>query len=355
MAAEPAVAIRAVAGLASVRPTLLAKVAVGVAIPALAQRLLLHRAAAKLPACPESRAVGGDASSLPTGDSTLPPGATLTSGSAPPSIFNTIDNPWGVNQTGVQGGGDALTALQGGAPSASLPSNLAQGTGDLNATSGANVLGTPPTGQSAAPGLPGVGGPGDLTSAQPQQKLAGTGTPDANQSVLKSLGISNPLGAAVGAAGLGFNLAQGQKPPAFTPQMQAQADALTAQGKQLMSYLQSGSLPPGLKAGLDQATAAAKAKIISNFASQGLNTDPNQNSALASQLAQVDQQALISTAQIGQQLLSTGITETGLSSDLYKTLAQIDATQTANIGKAIANFAQALSGSGGGTTIKLGG
>ena len=126
--------------------------------------------------------------------------------------------------------------------------------------------------------------------------------------------------------------------------MQAQAASLNSQGQQLLSYLQSGTLPAGLQASLTQATSAAKTKIISNFAAQGLNTDPTQNSALASELAQVDQQALISTAQIGQQLMTTGLQETEMSSSLYTTLANIDQTQTANIGKAIANFASSLSG-----------
>ena len=170
---------------------------------------------------------------------------------------------------------------------------------------------------------------------------------------MESLGIKNPLQTAIGAAGLGYNMLQGQQAPKFSPEMQAQAANLDANGKQLMSYLQSGNLPPGLKTSLDQATASAKAKIISNFASQGLNTDPTQNSVLAQQLAQVDQQAVISTAQMGQQLMQSGLAQSGLSSDLYKTLANIDATQTANIGKAIANFASSLGGGGGGINLKL--
>lgn len=171
---------------------------------------------------------------------------------------------------------------------------------------------------------------------------------------MSSLGIKNPLGTAIGAAGLGYAMTQGQQAPKYSPQLEAQANALSAQGKQLLSYLQSGTLPDGLKAQLEQATSAAKAKIMSNFASQGLNTDPTQNSVLAQQLAQVDQQALISTAQMGQQLMQSGLAASGLSSDLYKTLANIDQTQTAAIGKAIANFAAATAGGGGGINLKLG-
>jgi hypothetical protein len=187
------------------------------------------------------------------------------------------------------------------------------------------------------------------TAAGAAPAAAGGGT----KSVLESLGIKSPLGAAIGAAGLGYSMMQGQQAPKFSPELQAQAARLDANGQKLMAYLQEGNLPPGLKASLDQATAGAKAKIISNFAAQGLNTDPTQNSVLAQQLAQVDQQAVISTAQMGQQLMQSGLAQSGLSSDLYKTLSQIDQTQTASIGKAIANFAGALGG-GGGTTLKIG-
>ena len=198
-----------------------------------------------------------------------------------------------------------------------------------------------------------LGQPAAATGAAASAPAAGGDSKD--KGVLDSLGIKNPLGAAIGAAGLGYSVLQGQQTQKYSPEMLAQAQSLNSQGQQLLSYLNSGTLPAGLQASLTQATSAAKAKVISNFASQGLNTDPTQNTALAAQLEQVDQQALISTAQIGQQLMTSGIQETGLSSDLYKTLASIDQTQTANIGKSIAAFASSISGSGGGINLKLGG
>lgn len=208
---------------------------------------------------------------------------------------------------------------------------------------------------SALNGLPGVGEtPPDLSSKIKGGTAGGTSDNSGSGGILNSLGIKNPLVAAVGAGGLGYALSQGQAQTKYSPELEAQARSLNTQGQQLLSYLQSGTLPAGLQASLNQATSAAKAKIISNYAAQGLNTDPSQNSALQQQLQQVDQQALISTAQMGQQLMQSGIQETGLSSDLYKTLVGIDQTQTANIGKAIASFASALSGGGGGINLKLG-
>lgn len=248
----------------------------------------------------------------------------------------------GVGAAAPVGGGTSFTDLSGGAPFGAA-SGIDTGASGGPTTGGVTTpstqltpqqLGAPAAGASPAP--PAAGGGGD-------------------KSILDSLGIKSPLGAAIGAAGLGYSVLQGQKAPAYSAQLQQQASQLNAQGQQLLSYLQSGTLPEGLKASLTQATSAAKAKVISNFAAQGLNTDPSQNSALAQELAAIDQQALISTAQIGQQLMTSGIAESGLSSDLYKTLANIDQTQTANIGKAISNFAASMSGGGGGINLKLAG
>jgi hypothetical protein len=270
---------------------------------------------------------GGGVSTSPTSSLTSPLGIT---GAAAPSATAAISAPAGI----------------GGAPSdlASSfdPLNPNQAQGGI-VPNQSTALSPQQLGQSAA------------TTTAPTAAAPAAAAPAAagDKSVLDSLGIKNPLGAAIAAGGVGYSVLNGQKQDKYAADAAAQANALNAQGQQLLSYLQSGNLPPGLQASLTQATSAAKAKIISNFASQGLNTDPAQNSALASELAAVDQQALISTAQIGQQLMTSGIQETGLSSGLYTTLAGIDQTQTAAIGKSIANFASALSGGGGGINIKL--
>ena len=269
----------------------------------------------------------------------LPPNSTLDSGAAPSWSAN-------IQSTGDPSFSGAASFDESGFLGLNSASTSPSASGSLDATPGTNVITGSSQGSApaSAPGLPGVSASGDLSATNQQQN--NSTTPAGNKSLADSLGIKSGLGAAIGAAGLGY-AAVANKAPAYTPQLKAQADALSAQGQQLLSYLQSGTLPAGLKASLDQATAAAKAKIISNFAGQGLNTDPNQNSALQAELAAVDQQALISTAQIGQQLMTSGIQEAGVSSQLYTTLAGIDQTQTANIGKAIANFASSLGGGGG--------
>lgn len=280
---------------------------------------------------------GFSSSFSPDAGGAIPSGPSF--GSDPAMNFSTssIANP-----QGITGGATAA----GPSAAAIAPPFGTENPMDLTSTSFYDTGAGAGAGQTAPLTPEQMRGPGPAPAAAAQ--------PAGEKSVLESLGIKNPLGAAIGAAGLGYTALQGQQTPKFSPELMAQAARLDANGQKMMAYLQSGDLPPGLKASLDQATAAAKAKIISNFASQGLNVDPTQNSALAQQLAQVDQQALISTAQIGQQLMQTGLAQTGLSSDLYKTLANIDQTQTAAIGKSIANFAAAISGSGGGLNLKLG-
>lgn len=326
---------------------------------------------------------GGKGDSGSSGGGFVTPG-----GMGPTSVSDSARaGPAVPNQVSFGGSFDA-----GGGGSTPLAYSSDSGSTPQLNTSPLSNIAAPASGASAAPG--GVGGVPDLTSNQPigpgltsgnvnafggatfdpntglpqggaaTPATAGSAAPasagaggdtSSLKSLSESVGIKNPLGAAIGAAGLGYNILQGQQARPSTQNLEQQAAALNSQGQQLLSYLQSGNLPAGLKAQLDQATQAAKARVISNFASQGLSTDPSKNSVLAQQLSQIDQQALISTAQIGQNLMTTGLQESGLSSDLYKTLSQIDQTQTANIGRAIANFASSLNAGGGnGINIKLG-
>jgi hypothetical protein len=152
----------------------------------------------------------------------------------------------------------------------------------------------------------------------------------------------NPLGIGLAGAGLAYTMSQGQKQLPEQKALTDQAQKLTEQGQQFMKFLQTGTLPAGLQASVDQAKSAAKAAIISRHAAQGQSTDPNQNSALQQELAQADQNALIAVAQEGASLFQAGANEVQLSSQIYERLMQIDQQQTQNMGKSIANFASAL-------------
>ena len=73
---------------------------------------------------------------------------------------------------------------------------------------------------------------------------------------------NNLLPAAIAGGGLAYNLSQGQKPTAIQSQLQGQANQAGATGSQLSGYLTSGTLPPGLQTGVDNALAADKAHAV---------------------------------------------------------------------------------------------
>lgn len=256
----------------------------------------------------------------------------------------------------------AITAPATAAPAAPTAGAVAPPPGvtsplgvDPTSILGANA--PSPLDTAAYPAGP-VGAPGAATAAAPSATAAApSGTSGGFLSTLESslspsniasgIGSSiakNPLGLALATGGLGYDIMQGQKQSAAVNAMNAEAQQQGATGAQLEGYLSSGTLPPGLQASVTEAVKNAKATAISNMASQGLSTDPTKNTALAAELAGIDQQVPILTAQIGQQLLSSGEAASGLASNLYTSLANIDQTQTAQIGKSIAAMAAALSG-----------
>jgi len=263
--------------------------------------------------------------------------------------------------TGAEAGaaGGALAAPTGPAPAAPTAAAVAPPPGvssplgvDPTAALGANA--PSPLDTAAYPAGP-IGAPG-TAAATPVAGAAPSGSTGFLDTLQSSLAPSklaagigesvakNPLGLALAAGGLGYNVLQGQKQSDAVKALQSEAQQQGATGAQLEGYLTSGTLPPGLQQSVDLAVKNAKASAISNMASQGLSTDPKKNTALAAELAAIDQQVPILTAQIGEQLLQSGQAASGLASNLYTSLANIDQTQTAAIGKSIAAMAAALSG-----------
>lgn len=260
----------------------------------------------------DSLAAGGSPNASLTAPATAAPAAPSAGAVAPPAG---VSSPLGADPTAILG--------------ANAPSPLD------TAAYPAGPIGAPGAAPAAAPTGTSGGFLNTLESSLSPSKLA-AGIGD---SVAK-----NPLGLALAAGGLGYNIMQGQKQSAAVNALNAEAQQQGATGAQLEGYLTSGTLPPGLQASVAEAVQNAKATAISNMASQGLSTDPTKNTALASELAAIDQQVPILTAQIGQQLLQSGEAASGLASNLYTSLANIDQTQTAQIGKSIAAMAAALSG-----------
>ena len=276
----------------------------------------------------------------------------------------------------------------GGGGVTSLSSNVA------NANGSASVFDTGTAGLTPSPGVtPGgasassLSAPQGVTSAlgaDPTVAAPGGGALNAAPSVSAPSSIDslvkgatdsltkNALPTALGAAGLGYNILQGQKQSANQSALAADAAQATAnsgallnQGEALTQYLTNGTLPPAYQSQVDQAINDAKTKAIANAAAQGQPTDPTKNTALAQSLAAIDNQRGAMQTQVASQLFNSGAGlinsaqgAAGLSGQLYQTLVNNDTTQAANTGKAIATLAAALNGkssnSAGGVTVSTG-
>ncbi len=289
-------------------------------------------------------------------------GGTTASSGLSPDVAN-ANASTSVFDTGTKG----IPGLSSGTPG-TAPSLIPSGGGAAGVSSPLGVSGTiDPTAAGAAVDATGnvVGNTGGGSSSIADLlSNAGSGA-------MKSL-TSNPLGVALGAGGLGYNILQGQKNTANQNALVADAKQATANsnqmvqsGEALQQYLTSGTLPAGYQTIVDQAINDAKTTAISNAAAQGQPTDPTQNTALAATLAKIDASKPQMQAQVAQQLFSSGSTllqsgqaAAGLSGQLYQALVANDTTQAANTGKAIATLAAALNGKSqsniGGTTITVG-
>lgn len=305
--------------------------------------------------------------------------------------------------TGAIAGADTpIAALLGATPSAGF-GTTGIGSNVLNANASASPfdVGTKPVaalntaGQPAGTGASAVSAPGGVnavadptatvTGAQgatsvgggPLNPAPGGGSSSisdllgkAGGGAIKSL-TDNPLGVALGAGGLGYNILQGQKQTANQKALAADAakatansDSLVNQGQALQQYLTTGKLPDAYEQQVNNAINDAKTRAISNAAAQGQPTDPTKNTALAQTLAGIDNQrsGMVSTiaeklASSGATLINAGQSAAGLSGQLYQGLVANDTAAAKNTGAAIASLAAALNGRSqstiGGTNINV--
>ena len=268
-------------------------------------------------------AAGGDSAALDA----VAAGATP---SLAPAVDAASTSPFALGDVGLD---PSIAASYGGDAGASA-----------GAAPGAFDIGAAQEGSGAIQGIaanPAYGGPGGGSSF-----LSSLG-----QGAINSV-TKNPLGIAAAGAGLGLDILKGNPNDPNKTALQNEVGQLATQGSQLGSYLSKGTLPPALQAQLNQAVQAEKARIVSGYAAKGMPTDPSQNSALAQDLNNVDTNALAAKANTEIQLLNTGLKETGMSTEMYQILIQLDEQQNTQLMQAIASFAGALGG-GGGQTIKL--
>lgn len=284
--------------------------------------------------------VSGLSSGAPSdfGSPAAPAGGASAASAAPPAGAAPLD----------------LTSLAGGVPfTTASPASVDPSI--LPAAGGSGVLSAPSPGLPSSSSLLDFGG-GSLAGTPtitgpnavgPESVAGGTaaGSGAGSSGILGSPGsllnkISSP-GTLVAGGGLLYSLLKGNKVPDLS-NLQNQADTLGAQGTQLGSYLQSGTLPPGAQTAINQATAAAKAKVRSQYAAMGMSG----SSAETQDLNNIDLQAQTQAFGIADQLLQTGINESGLASGIYENLVAINQKQAQQTGSAIANLAAALSGGG---------
>jgi len=272
----------------------------------------------------------------------------------------------------------------GAAAPANLGAAASSGGGDL----GVDATGTPLTGYEGAVPSPANPQAGGQFGIQP------TGAAAQPQSILSNItsALTGPTAKAVGTVaglgGLGYNLYSGyeQKQQLNTLANQEAANAATvaqnaataqsaagpalSQGQLLTQYLTTGTLPQTIQAQVDQQVAATKAQIIQGYGARGMSTNPQQNSALAQDLANVDTQkeSLMGTleqnlATAGQQMISTatsllnaGTSATQLAANIPIMMQNLDIQLAQVTSQSISSFAAALNGKspvGQGTTINL--
>ena len=159
-------------------------------------------------------------------------------------------------------------------------------------------------------------------------------------SVLGGLKTAAPLLAS--GIGLLSSVKEGNKQPANYGTLESQAGQLQSQGNQLQGYLTSGTLPPGVQAGLNSARASAEATIKSQYASRGMSG----SSAEAQDIANLNATVVAQGAQIATGLLQQGVSESEFASNIYSQLMQTSIQQDKDLSASIANFAGALGGAG---------
>ncbi len=210
---------------------------------------------------------------------------------------------------------------------------------------GTDNLSTPTVGTKgiATPGNAGASGSSfSQFAADPSLKTA------------SGLLTSNP-GTVLGALGLGYQALTAPSLPSesgLVSGLKTQADRMASQGNILQSYITNGQLPPGAMAAVNSATASAKATLKSQYAAMGLSGSTSEATALAD----VDQRAAGQIFQIADTLLQQGITESGLSVDIYKSILSETNAQNQIMASAISNFATSIAGGGSkGVTLNLAG
>ncbi len=347
---------------------------------------------------PGVAAAGGDLSGLTAADVTYLDPTLLGEASVGPFDTGTAAVPFtGANMAGQVAGGTPGAGVLDFSPSSIqatggdvIPGAGGGGAAFADPSAGADVAGTG-TSPDLGYAVYSNGQPVGIQGAAPFAQPAAPGGTDVLSQIGTFMGSPAGKGATtlLGVGGLGANLYSGyqqnqalnaaaQQQKVYAQEAQnAQAAALKIaqplinSGEMLTSYLTSNTLPPQFQSQVDQWVKSTKAGIIQGYTSRGQSGNPEQNSALQQDLANVDQQALGLQGQFeeilssaGQQmittansLLSTGLSATQLSSEIPLAVSKLNLALNAQMTSAISNFAAALNGGnrnlGGGGSLNI--
>lgn len=244
-----------------------------------------------------------------------------------------------------------------GTPGVSAPIDLTSGAGAIPfGTAGGTNTPLSPTsavggmgynsGANPASNAPGSSNQGTAPINDGTQKPAAAAS-GSSGGILASLGLGNAstadlLKGGVAGGGLLYSLFEGSPSASAEKQLKNIAGQQSAQGQQLESYINNGTLPPGAQQWVNQQTAGQKASIRAKYAQLGMNG----STAEQQELNNVDAQATSQMFTIASQLLNTGVSETNASGTLYNYLMQAQNADSKEMGDAIQNFVAAMGGGG---------
>lgn len=268
-----------------------------------------------------------------------PTGPSLSLGT--PEATPTSGGPVNLTQGGAvnpdyasgTSGGVNLSPSQLSSGSTSVGTDTLGKTGsisDLFTKADQSYLNTPTSGPSGAGSVAGVSSGGNsLSNFVSNPSISGFG---------KML-AANPS-TAISALGLGADALKGNQLAKGERQLQNQAANFASGGSKLQGYLDSGTLPPGVQQSINQAAAARKAQITSQYAGMGMAG----SSSMQQELQAVDAWAQGEGANVAMSLLQQGFAESGLSAQLYQDIANNARQQDAALGTALSNFASSFAG-----------
>jgi len=149
------------------------------------------------------------------------------------------------------------------------------------------------------------------------------------------------------AAGLTANAVMSQRQLPYQSNITSAAGTIGTTGQDLLNQYNSGTLPPGMQAVIDQQKQAAIAQIRSQYANMGIA-----DSTMSSQAeAAAAEAAVAQTTSVLANMLNAGMSATQTAANIYQQLQANALAQDQQLGQAIGQFAAAAAG--GGPTVQL--